>query len=193
MATVTIARSDLWPVGTTVGIYAADAQSPEGGAPNGAAIASAAVDAAGLLTVTNGSLLSLTRYVAAASVGGTWRYARCRSTLDVTDLGRATGTATLNGTTALTSVVATTGAWAIGQRIVNAPGSVGIPPGTFLVAGSGGSWTMSAAATASGAGVGIEGHGATVPVAVLGATAVTSPISRWRARVMQRRSIAGTS
>lgn len=194
MPTITLARSDLFPVGQSVGIYADGAQNMEGGAPNGAAIASATVDAAGLLTVTNAAILSLTRYVAAASVGGTWRYARCRSTLDVTDLGRATGTATLtSGSPAITSVVASTGAWAIGQRIVNAPGSVGIPPGTFLVAGSGGSWTMSAAATASGAGVGIEGHGATVPVAVLGATAVTSPISRWRARVMQRRSIAGTS
>lgn len=190
MATVTIARSDLWPVGTTVGIYAADAQSPEGGAPNGAAIASAAVDAAGLLTVTNGSLLSLTRYVAAASVGGTWRYARCRSTLDITDGGTAVGTATLNSTTTLASVSLTAGALAVGQKITGA----GIPPGTYLASGAGASWVMSAAATASGAGVAIAAYGARVPAAVLGATLVPSHLSTpWQAQLRQRRSLAGTS
>lgn len=192
MPTVTLARSDLFPVATVVGIYPAGAQNDAG--PGAAVIATGTVDAAGNLSVTSASILALTTYVAGALVGGAWRWARLRSTLDVAELGRATGTGTLtSGSTALTSVAVATGAFAIGQRIVNAPGSVGIPPGTFLIAGSGASWTMSAAATASAAGVAIEGHGATVPVAVIGATPVTSPISRWRARVMQRRSLAGTS
>lgn len=45
--------------------------------------ASAAVDAAGLLTVTNAGILQGIDYVAYALVGGVHRYVRCRSTLDV--------------------------------------------------------------------------------------------------------------
>lgn len=91
MATVTLRRSDLFPVGTTVGIYPAAAHRPgivPPGPPTSAAIASAAVDAAGLLTVTDAGIAAYTPYVAAAVGGdGTWQYARCRSTLDVTGAG----------------------------------------------------------------------------------------------------------
>lgn len=189
MATVTLARSDVFPVGTTVGIYPGNSINP-GLAPGSALIASAAVDAAGLLTVTNAGILSLTPYIAAAQVNGTWQSLRVRSTLDVFDYGRATGTATTtNASAALTSVSAATGAFAIGQRVVGP----GIPGGTFLIAGSGNAWTMSDKATAS-ATVSIEGHGAQAGAAVLGATVVPSRIAtKWRAQLMQRRATAGTS
>jgi hypothetical protein len=189
MATVTLARSDVFPIGTTVGIYPGTSFVP-GQAPGSAAIASAAVDAAGLLTVTSASILSLTPYIAAAQVNGVWQGLRVRSTLDTFDYGRATGTATTSsGSANLTSVSATTGAFAIGQRVVGP----GIPGGTFLISGSGASWTMSDKATAS-ATVSIEGHGASPSVAVLGATPVPPTQStKWRARLMQRRATAGTS
>lgn len=190
VATVTLARSDVFPVGTTVGIYPGNSINP-GQAPGSAVIASAAVDAAGLLTVTNAGILSLTPYIASASVNGVWQSLRVRSTLDVFDYGRATGTATTtNASASLTLVSPTTGAFAIGQRVVGA----GIPAGTFLISGSGASWTMSDKATASAAGVAIEGHGAQVGAAVLGATVVPSRIAtKWRAQLMQRRATAGTS
>jgi hypothetical protein len=194
MATVTIARSDLFPVGTTVGIYPAGAFPPANqtpSAPGAAAIASAAVAANGTLTVTDAGILSYTRYVAAANVGGTWVYARCRSTLDAFDYGRALGTGdTASGSTALANVVATSGAFAVGQRI----SGPGIPGGTFLRAGSGAAWTMTAAATATGTTVALEGNGAQVPAANLGATVIPSRIrTGWQAQLAQRRSIAGTS
>src|SRR5687768_5903004 len=91
MATVTLRRSDIFPVGTTVGIYPARAQR-FGQAPTAAVVASAAVDAAGLLTVTDAGILSYTGYVAYALVGSEHRYARLRSTLDVHDAGTAVGT-----------------------------------------------------------------------------------------------------
>jgi hypothetical protein len=194
MATVTIARSDLFPVGTTVGIYPAGAFPPANqvpSAPGAAAIASAAVAANGTLTVTDAGILSYTRYVAAANVGGTWVYARCRSTLDAFDYGRALGTGdTVSGSAALANVVATSGAFAVGQRI----SGPGIPGGTFLRAGSGAAWTMTAAATATGTTVALEGNGAQVPAANLGATVIPSRIrTGWQAQLAQRRSIAGTS
>jgi hypothetical protein len=194
MATVTIARSDLFPVGTTVGIYPGGAFPPANqvpSAPGAAAIASAAVAANGTLTVTDAGILSYTRYVAAANVGGTWVYARCRSTLDAFDYGRALGTGdTVSGSAALANVVATSGAFAVGQRI----SGPGIPGGTFLRAGSGAAWTMTAAATATGTTVALEGNGAQVPAANLGATVIPSRIrTGWQAQLAQRRSIAGTS
>jgi hypothetical protein len=137
MATVTLARSDAFPVGTTVGIYPAGAQragssSPQ--APTAAAIASAAVDAAGLLTVTNAGILQGTDYVAAAQVGGVWQYVRCRSTLDVADRGSASGTGTTaSGSPVVTSPVATSGAFAVGQRISTVAAGI-IPPGTLVKA-----------------------------------------------------------
>lgn len=84
MATITLRRSDLFPVGTTVSIYPRGAGNGTGtlNAPRAAAIASADVDAAGLLTVTDAGILSYTDYVAGAQVSGEWRYSRVRSTLD---------------------------------------------------------------------------------------------------------------
>jgi hypothetical protein len=97
-------------------------------------IASAAVDAAGLLTVTNAGILSYTDYVAYAQVSGEHRYARCRSTLDVTDTGTGTGTGTTtNGSAVVTSPVVSTGAFAVGQRITAVAAGV-IPPGTLIQA-----------------------------------------------------------
>jgi hypothetical protein len=137
MATVTLRRSDLFPVGTTVSIYPAQAQragssSPQ--PPTAAAIASAAVDAAGLLTVTNAGIVQGTDYVASAQVNGVWQYARLRSTLDVTDTGSASGTGTTtSGSAVVTSPVASSGAFAVGQRISTVAAGV-IPPGTYIQA-----------------------------------------------------------
>jgi hypothetical protein len=88
MPTVSL-RSPAFPVGQSVAIYPLAQQnltpSGAGAAPIGsaAAIASAAVDAAGLLTVTNAGILQGVDYVAYALVAGEHRYVRCRSTLDV--------------------------------------------------------------------------------------------------------------
>jgi hypothetical protein len=134
--TVTL-RSDAFPVGTTVGIYPPGSQRagvdpPQ--APNAAAIASAAVDAAGLLTVTNAGILQGVDYVAGAQVNSVWRYVRVRSTLDVTDAGTAAGTGTTTATSPqVTSPVATSGAFAVGQRISTVAAGV-IPPGTYIKA-----------------------------------------------------------
>jgi hypothetical protein len=134
MATVTL-RSDLFPVGTTVSIYparrAAGRAGPSG-PPTAQAIASAAVDAAGLLTVTNAGIVQGADYVASAQVNGVWRYVKLRSTLDVTDTGSAAGTGTTtSGSAVVTSPVATTGAFAVGQRISTVAAGV-IPPGTYI-------------------------------------------------------------
>jgi hypothetical protein len=186
MATITLARSDLFPVGTIVGIYP-DGSMPPGtqasSAPGAAAVATGTVAADGTLTVTNASVASYTRYLAAASVASVWNYCRVRSTLDVFDYGRAVGTGdTVSGSAALANVVATTGAFAVGQRI----SGPGIPGGTFLIAGSGAAWTMSATA--------LEGNGAQVPATNLGATAIPSRVrTGWAAQLRQRRQIAGTS
>jgi hypothetical protein len=188
MATITLARSDLFPVGTLVGIYP-DGSMPPGtqasSAPGAAAVATGTVAADGTLTVTNASVAS------AASVSSVWNYCRVRSTLDVFDYGRAVGTGdTVSGSAALANVVATTGAFAVGQRI----SGPGIPGGTFLIAGSGAAWTMSATATATGTTVALEGNGAQVPATNLGATAIPSRVrTGWAAQLRQRRQIAGTS
>jgi hypothetical protein len=68
MATVTLRRSDLYPVSTTVGIYPRGARDV-GNPPKGQVLASAAVDAAGLLTVTDPAIPSLTALVAYAQTG----------------------------------------------------------------------------------------------------------------------------
>lgn len=194
MATITLARSDLFPVGTVVGVYP-DGSMPPGtqavSAPTAASITTGTVAADGTLAITNAGVLQYTRYVLAALVSGTWNYCRARSTLDVFDYGRAVGTGdTTSGSAALANVVATTGAVAIGQRI----SGPGIPGGTFLIAGSGAAWTMSATATASAVGAALEGNGAQLAAANLGATPVPSRIrTGWQAQLRQRRSIAGTS
>jgi L-aminopeptidase/D-esterase-like protein len=86
MATVTLNRSDLFPIGTSVGIYPAGARQ-SGQVPSSAAITSGTVDAAGLLSITNAGILSYTRYVAYALVNGEHRYAALRSTLDAQTSG----------------------------------------------------------------------------------------------------------
>lgn len=189
MATINLTRPDIFVPGVTVGAYPVGA-FVGGGVPTGSAITTAVVDAAGLAALTSGSLIAGTTYECGALVGSVWRTVRARSTADAHDRGTATGTATLNGTTALASVVATTGAFAIGQR-VSGPG---IPPGTRLFSGSGASWVMTAAATASGAGVAITADGARAPVVNLGAAATpVTANTTWAARVRQRRAAAGTS
>jgi hypothetical protein len=198
MATVTLARSDAFPVGTTVGIYPAPSQragSAGPQAPTAAAIATAVVDAAGNLSVTNAGILQGADYVAAASVNGTWQYVRARSTLDKTDAGTGIGVGdTSSGSAALANVAASSGAFAIGQRITGP----GIPPGTYLVSGSGASWTMSDKATATALGVALQAEGATPAVTGgkhggSGQSVVPVTPTRWRARVQQRRAAAGTS
>lgn len=189
MPTITFSRADIFGPSTSVAVYPA-AAARDGAPPIGSSIASASTDSAGAFTITNAGILQGVPYAAYALINGEHRYLRVRSTLDVTDRGVAVGTATLNGTTALTSVVASSGAFAIGQRISGA----GIPPGTRLFSGSGANWTMTGAATASGAGVAIAADGARAPVVVLGAAPTPQTISTtWQAKVRQRRAAAGTS
>jgi hypothetical protein len=188
MPTLTISRSDLWPVGTSVGVYPGDSQTPA--APGAAAITSGTVASDGSLSITNAGILAGTTYVCAAQVGGEWRSARARSTLDTFDAGTAAGTATtVSGSPNLSSVSASSGAFANGQLITGP----GIPPQTRLFSGSGASWVMTAAATAS-ATVSVVAYGARVPVAVLGSTVnPQTQSSNWAARLRQRRVTAGTS
>jgi hypothetical protein len=83
MPTVTLSRSDLFPVGTSVGIYPGNSRPQNAdGPPTSSVIASGTVDAAGNLSVTNAGILSYTTYVAYAQVNGEHRYARLRSTVD---------------------------------------------------------------------------------------------------------------
>jgi hypothetical protein len=190
MATITAARSDIFPVGTSVGAYVTGSKQ-DGGAPGSAAIASATVAADGSLSITNGGISSLTPYVLYALVGGENRYLRVRSTLDVEDRGTAAGTAdTTSGSPNLANVTASSGAFAQGQRI----SGTGIPAGTRLISGSGGSWVMSTAATANGTGVAVQAEGARVAAAGLGSATVPQTIATtWQSVVLQRRVAAGTS
>jgi hypothetical protein len=91
-------------------------------------------------------------------------------------------------------VTATTGAFAVGQRITGP----GIPPGTFLIDNpSAGTFTMSDKATATATGVALVAYGASPPAVPsdsgVGAKAVPVATSKWRAKVLQRRNLAGTS
>jgi hypothetical protein len=161
MPTLTVNRSDVFPVGTTVAVI------PEGGVypgnpQTGASIATGVVAADGSLSITNAGILSYTTYGLYANVGGEHRYLRARSTLDVHDGGTATGIATTtSGSPNLTTVSATTGAFVIGQTITGP----GIPAGTRLKSGSGASWVMDANATASAIGVSVSAYGANDPCA----------------------------
>jgi tetrahydromethanopterin S-methyltransferase subunit B len=120
-------------VGTNVGIYPAGARNP-GSTPTAAVIAFAAVDAAGLLTVTDAGILQGVRYVAYSSVGGVPTYCACRSTLDKSDTGVGSGTGTTtSGSPIVTALTATSGAFAVGQRM-NLPTPGVIPPGTHIKA-----------------------------------------------------------
>jgi len=75
MATISVTtRSDWFPVGATVSAYPR-AQGPEGPPRTSvAAIASATVDAAGALSISNASLLAGQLYSLYASVSGSHRW-----------------------------------------------------------------------------------------------------------------------
>jgi hypothetical protein len=171
MATFLLRRSDLFPVGTSVGAYPnATPAADHDGAPPGAPFESATVDAAGLATFT--TLAVDTPYVFAANVGG-WRKIRGRVGTPL-DSGRTVGTGdTTNGAATVANAAATTGTWRVGQRITGA----GIPVGTFIKSISGATLTMTNNATATAVGVALEGHGG----------------KSWRASVAQRRSAIGTT
>jgi hypothetical protein len=198
VATISLTRPDVFPNGTVVGIYPAQSwrtgQNPQG-PPTAAVIATGTVSGDNL-SVTNAGILSYQSYVAAAQVGGVWQGLRCRSTLDVADIGTATGTGnTTSGSATLSSVAATQGAFAIGQRVTGP----GIPAGSFLIdnPGAGSTWTMSDKATATATGIALVAYGAS-PASVpsdqgVGAKAVPVPTSTWRAKVAQRRNLSGTS
>jgi hypothetical protein len=145
----------------------------DGQAPCGAELASGTVDSGGALSITDSDIVSGTRFELYALVGSEHRYAAARSTLDIFDAGSAVGTGDTNSTTALSNVAATSGAFQIGQRITGP----GIPSGTRLVSGSGASWVMSAAATATATGVALKADSAYV----------------WQARLRRRRALIGTS
>lgn len=83
MATVTLSRSDLFPVGQSVAVYPGTSRPPGAdGPPTASFIIGGTVDAAGNLSITSGSILSYTTYLIYAQVNGEHRYARVRSTLD---------------------------------------------------------------------------------------------------------------
>lgn len=171
MASYTLNRSDLFPVGTAVSAFAvATPQTNVEGPTPGVAVETQTVGAAG--TAAFVALAADTPYVFYALVSGEHRKLRAR--VSSFDYGRAAGTGdTTSGSTALANVAATSGAFAVGQRVTGP----GIPAGTFLVAGSGAAWTMSDKASATAVGVALEGHGA----------------QRWRAVVKRRRLAIGTS
>lgn len=188
MASISVNRSDLFPPTTVVGVYPVGAQNP-GNPPTAASITTGTVASDGSLSITNAGISSYTGYVVAAQVGGVWNYARVRSTLDISDTGTAAGTGnTTSGSASLSSVSATQGAFAVGQRITGP----GIPAGTFLIGGSGASWTMSAKATATASGVALVAYGASAPVATVGGETRPANTTGWRGKVAQRRAAIGT-
>lgn len=172
MANYVLKRSDLFPVGTTVGAYPnATPAAGYDGAPPGAATESQVVDAAGTATFT--TLTTDVPYVFAANVSGTWRKVRGRAGTPL-DTGRTVGTGDItNGAATVANAAATVGTWRVGQRITGA----GIPVGTFIKSISGATLTMSNNATATTVGVALEGFGG----------------KSWRATVSQRRNAIGTS
>lgn len=171
MANYVLKRSDLFPVGTTVGAYPnATPAADHDGAPPGAATESQVVDAAGTATFT--TLATDVPYVFAANVGG-WRKVRGRVGTPL-DSGRTVGTGdTTNGAATIANAAVTVGTWRVGQRITGA----GVPVGTYIKSISGATLTITNNATATATGVALEGHGGL----------------RWSAKVAQRRNAIGTS
>jgi hypothetical protein len=104
MARVTLSRNDLFPVGTLVTLYPSGGHASLG-VPSGSAIATATVDAAGLLVFDNVLIQPYTRYTAHATVNGEQHYAAVRSWLDTFDTGGGTGT----GDTASNTTVSNAG------------------------------------------------------------------------------------
>lgn len=173
MATVTLSRSDLFPVGQSVGIYPG-ASRCAGGPPTAAVIQSGTVDAAGALSVADAGILAGAGYVAYALVNGEHRYVQLRSTVDKFDDGGAIGTGdTSTGTLTILNASATSGSFREGQ-IITGPG---IPPETRIFTISGATLTLDAKATASASGVALVAYGAFA----------------WKAKVRQRQAALGTS
>lgn len=176
MATVTLRRSDLFPVGTTVGIYPRGSGAPAGydGPPRAAAIASAIVDAAGLLTVTDVGILAGTDYNAYAKIGTEHRYARVRSTVDTFDRGTVVGTGDItNGSFTILNAAASSGSFQIGQVLSGA----GIKAGTTINNIVGATLAIDQAATATALGSALTGEGG----------------KRWVSRVKARKALIGTT
>jgi hypothetical protein len=172
MANYVLKRSDLFPVGTTVGAYPnATPAAGHDGAPPGTATESQVVDAAGTATFT--TLTTDTPYVFSANVAGAWPKVRGRVGTPL-DSGRTVGTGDItNGAATVANAAATVGTWRVGQRITG----TGIPVGTYIRNISGATLTMSNNATATTVGVALEGHRGLA----------------WSAKVAQRRNAIGTS
>jgi hypothetical protein len=172
MPSVALTRPDAFPDGTSVGIYPASSRNP-GDVPTAAVIASGTV-ASNALSVTNAGILQGVGLVAYAKVGSEHRYVALRSTLDVSDTGIGSGTGnTTNGSASVTSAVASSGSFQIGQRI----SGPGIPPGARIKAISGGTLTLTDKATATASGVALTAEHA----------------GSWRAQVDRRKDKIGTS
>ncbi len=88
MATVTLSSHDRFPNGTTVYAYPASAQPPSSGPPTGSFISSAVVVSG---SVTLGSLIDNTLYVAYALVASEHRYAQFSTYLEETTGGGGLG------------------------------------------------------------------------------------------------------
>lgn len=173
MPTLTINRSDTFPVGTSVAAIAEGGINP-GGPAKAATIASATVGSDGALSITDAGIVSGTMYGLYASVGGEHRYLRARSTLDVFDTGTftATGDTTASSATVL-NASASSGAIQAGMRI----SGTGIPANTYILTVASTTLTLSTAATATATGVTLKGDGAYT----------------WRAKVRRRRAAISTS
>ena len=171
MATVTLSRSDVFPVGTSVGIYPAGAAA--GAAPGTAVIASGTVDAAGALSVTNAGIVSGRTYLAHAVINGENRSIAVRSTVDAHDYGTAVGTGnTTNGSASVTSLTTSSGTFVAGQTLVG----VGIRPGTKILNVTGNVLTLDQTASANGTGVALQAADA----------------QTWKAKLRRRRDALGT-
>lgn len=174
MPTITVTRPDVFPASTSVGVYPPHSV-PAGSdtAPGAAAIVSATVDAAGQFSATNAGIESGKTYILAASVGGSWRYLRARSTLDKFDAGTAVGTGdTTNNSVTVSNAAASSGTFQAGQ-IIAGPG---IPAECRIKSISGGTITMDCKAIATATGVALSAYGA----------------GAWRAQLRRRRVAIGT-
>lgn len=172
MPTVRSLRSDVFPPGTTVSVRPYGSKV-DGQAPGGAELATGMVDSAGVLEITDSDIVSGTRFVLYAAVGGEHRYLNVRSTLDIHDAGTFTATGdTISGSTTVSNVSASVGSVQAGMRITG----TGISAGTRVHSVSGATVTLTAAATATATGVTLRGDSAYV----------------WRAKVRRRRAALGT-
>lgn len=174
MASVSVSRADLFPVGTVVSLYSAAAHPAGGGvdrAPSGSAVTTATVQADGSLTFTG--ITADLAYVAYAAVGGQHRSLRVRSADSVAALGRGAGTvSTTSGSATASSATASSGSFQIGQRIAGA----GIPPQTRIKDISGSTLTLTNKATATASGVSVTVEAGT----------------SWAAKARARRAALGT-